>query len=97
MAPFSESELDTSTPGVRLLQQWIRQRRQLCLQLAGGAVVQGRMLWQDGEFLAVVPAGQERPDLLNRRLVERISPLEQEGVDAPTATIPSPRLPMPPT
>jgi len=88
-----DRELDTSLPGVRLLQQWIRQRRQLHILLAGGRELQGRLLWQDTEFLALLTTGRDRPDLLGRSRVELISPIEADPL---AATMPSPRLPLPP-
>ena len=88
-----DSELDTTLPGVRLLQQWIRQRRQLQILLAGGRELQGRLLWQDTEFLALLTTGRDRPDLLGRSRVELISPIEADPL---AATMPSPRLPLPP-
>lgn len=88
-----DRELDTSLPGVRLLQQWIRQRRQLQILLSGGRELQGRLLWQDPEFLALLAPGRERPDLLSRAHVQLISPIE---ADPSAATMPSPRLPLPP-
>ena len=91
MAP--DHELDTSLPGVRLLQQWIRQRRTISVQLASGLELQGRLLWQDSEFLALLLAGAERPELLARKRIERIRSLDG---DPSTATMPSPRLPLPP-
>ena len=91
MAP--DHELDTSLPGVRLLQQWIRQRRTISIQLASGLELQGRLLWQDSEFLALLLAGAERPEPLARGRVERIRPLDG---DPSTATMPTPRLPLPP-
>ena len=88
-----DHELDTTLPGVRLLQQWIRQRRQLQILLAGGRELQGRLLWQDTEFLALLTTGRDRPDLLGRSRVELISPIEADPL---AATMPSPRLPLPP-
>ena len=88
-----DRELDTTLPGVRLLQQWIRQRRQLQILLAGGRELQGRLLWQDTEFLALLSTGRDRPDLLGRSRVELISPIEADPL---AATMPSPRLPLPP-
>ena len=88
-----DRELDTSLPGVRLLQQWIRQRRQLQILLAGGRELQGRLLWQDTELLALLTTGRDRPDLLGRSRVELISPIEADPL---AATMPSPRLPLPP-
>ena len=86
--------LDTTLPGVRLLQQWIRQRRQLRISMANGRELQGRLLWQDPEFLALLPPNRQRPDLLVRARIELISPVD---ADPSTATMPSPRLPLPPT
>jgi host factor-I protein len=86
--------LDTSLPGVRLIQQWIRQRRQLQVHLASGSKLVGRLLWQDPEFYALETGGKDGPQLLNRARVESMLPLDQAS-PAP-ATIPSLRLPLPP-
>ena len=94
MAPVPENSLDTSLPGVRLIQQWIRQKRQLQFQLASGSKLVGRLLWQDPEFYGLESGGKDGPLLVNRARVESMLPLEQAS-PAP-ATIPSPRLPLPP-
>jgi len=93
------SDFDTSQPGVRLLQQWIRQRRPLRVHLASGRAVEGRLIWQDSEFLALLPTGAERPHLVARGRLEWIEPLEAISTEAEPApaTIPSPRLPLPPS
>ncbi|MEB3239153.1 MAG: hypothetical protein VKM68_02940 [Cyanobacteriota bacterium] len=93
------SEFDTSLPGVRLLQQWIRQRRPLRLHLASGKALEGRLIWQDHEFLALLPPRAERPQLVTRRRLEWVEPLDSfsSEADPAPATIPSPRLPLPPS
>ena len=93
------SDFDTSLPGVRLLQQWIRQRRPLRLHLASGRGLEGRLIWQDPEFLALLPPQAERPHLVARRRLEWVEPLESFSAEAEPApaTIPSPRLPLPPS
>jgi host factor-I protein len=93
------SEFDTSLPGVRLLQQWIRQRRPLRLHLASGKELEGRLIWQDQEFLALLPPRAERPQLVARRRIEWVEPLDtfSSAAEPAPATIPSPRLPLPPS
>ena len=47
------ASLDTSMPGVRQLQAWIRSKQVLGLQLTGGSQLEGSLVWQDLEFYAV--------------------------------------------
>ncbi len=64
--------LDSSLPGVRQLQHWIRDRNQLELLLVGSVEVTGALLWQDPEFLALRGEHEGDPVLINRRMVMRI-------------------------
>lgn len=59
--------LDPSLPGVRLLQSWIREKRPLSIEAVGQERIEGRLVWQDPEFLAVRPPNSERLVLINRR------------------------------
>jgi hypothetical protein len=39
--------LDSSLPGVRLLQSWIRERCPLSIEVLGAERLEGRLVWQD--------------------------------------------------
>ena len=45
--------MNPSLPGVRLLQSWIRDRRLLSIDVIGQERLEGRLVWQDSEFLAL--------------------------------------------
>ena len=59
------SPLDPSLPGVRLLQTWIREQSPISVEVIGAERVEGRLIWQDSEFLAI----ERRPTLVSRRQV----------------------------
>ena len=61
--------LDPSLPGVRLLQSWIRERTPLSIDAIGQERIEGRLVWQDPEFLAIEPPRSDRLLLLNRHQV----------------------------
>ena len=42
--------LDSSLPGVRLLQSWIRERCPLSIEVLGAERLEGRLVWQDPNF-----------------------------------------------
>ena len=67
--------LDSSLPGVRLLQSWIRARCPLSIAVLGAARRAGRLVWQDPEFLAIERPGAQRPVLIGRRQICVIRPL----------------------
>ncbi|MCH2565873.1 MAG: hypothetical protein MKZ93_04635 [Prochlorococcus sp. ALOHA_A2.0_51] len=67
--------LNPSLPGIRLIQSWIRDEIPLSLELADGLRFEGRLLWQDPEFLALERPGSSQPVLINRRAVLIIRPL----------------------
>ncbi|MAI96298.1 MAG: hypothetical protein CMN95_06225 [Synechococcus sp. MED650] len=67
--------LDPSLPGVRLLQSWIREQLPISIGLNGQEAIEGRLVWQDPEFLAVEWSGSSRPILVNRRQVTVIRSL----------------------
>jgi hypothetical protein len=46
-------ELDTSQPGVRQIQAWIRNRTNLVIQLRDGSSASGIPRWIDGSFVAL--------------------------------------------
>lgn len=67
--------LDPSLPGVRLLQSWIRERVPLSIDAIGQERLEGRLIWQDPEFLALEPPSGSRIVLVNRSQVVVIRPL----------------------
>ena len=69
------SPLDPSLPGVRLLQSWIREQLPLSIGVVGQEPIDGRLIWQDPEFLAIERAGTSRPVLINRRQISVIRSL----------------------
>ena len=62
------SPLDPSLPGVRLLQSWIREQLPLSIAVGGQEPIEGRLIWQDPEFLALERTAR-RPVLINRRQI----------------------------
>ena len=60
------SPLDPSLPGVRLLQSWIHEPLPLSIAVVGEETIEGRLIWQGPEFLAIDRAGSSRPVLINR-------------------------------
>ena len=58
------SPLNPSLPGVRLLQSWIREQLPLSIGVVGQEPIEGRLIWQDPEFLAIERAGASRPVLM---------------------------------
>jgi host factor-I protein len=45
--------LDTSLPSVRHVQELIRNRTMVSVQMAGGQELEGTIKWQDNHFLAL--------------------------------------------
>lgn len=67
--------MNPSLPGVRLLQHWIREQRPLSLDLVSHGRLEGRLVWQDSEFLALEIEPQSELTLVNRQHVCVIRPL----------------------
>lgn len=61
--------LDTSLPGVRQLQHWIRAKTAVRIQLNDGAKLDGTLEWQDVEFLALRQPNDSEPVLIQRQAV----------------------------
>lgn len=72
---MEHSPLDPSLPGVRLLQSWIREQSPISVDVIGAERVEGRLLWQDSEFLAIERSQGSRPTLVNRRQISVIRSL----------------------
>jgi hypothetical protein len=69
------ASLETSMPGVRQLQAWIRSKQVLSLQLSGGSLLEGCLVWQDLEFYAIRPTAEAPPFLVRRDCVAVLRPL----------------------
>ena len=65
--PMEKSPLDPSLPGVQVLQSWIREQHPLSIAVVRKETIEGRLIWQDPEFLAIERAGGSRPVLINLR------------------------------
>ena len=64
--------LDPSLPGVRMLQTWIREG----LAVLEQERIEGRLIWQDPEFLALERLGSTRPVLIARRNITLIRSID---------------------
>jgi hypothetical protein len=62
-------ELDTSQPGIRQIQAWIRSRALLSVQLLDGTRLEGVVRWVDCDYLALQPEQDREPVLLNRQAI----------------------------
>ena len=63
------SPFNPSLPGVRLLQSWIRDHRLLSIDVIGQERLEGRLVWQDSEFLALEIDGTEGLTLVSRQQI----------------------------
>ena len=64
--------LDPSLPGVRMLQTWIREG----LAVLEQERIEGRLIWQDPEFLALERLGSTRLVLIARRHITLIRSID---------------------
>ena len=69
------SAFDTSQPGIRQIQNWIRQRSSLAVQLIDGSAVNGIPRWVDPDYLALEPATGGDLVLINRAAIALIRSL----------------------
>ena len=67
--------LDPSLPGVRLLQSWIREQLAISVDVIGSERIEGRLIWQDPEYLAIERSPATRPTLISRRQISVIRAL----------------------
>ena len=67
--PMETAPLDPSLPGVRTLQSWIREQLPISIDVIGSERIEGRLIWQDQEFLAIERRPATRPTLINRRQI----------------------------
>lgn len=66
------AELDTAIPSTRWFQRCIRDKIELSVTTATGAVLRGSVRWQDPEFLCLACEGKEV--LILRLAIAIISP-----------------------
>jgi hypothetical protein len=69
------TDLDTSQPGVRQIQAWIRNGANLVVQLQDGTPVTGIARWVDTNFLAIQQNLGEELVLINRDAIGLIRAL----------------------
>ena len=69
------TDLDTSQPGVRLIQSWIRSRTNLALQLMDGTSISGVPRWIDSDYLGLQSEAATDLMLVNRDAIALIRPL----------------------
>ena len=67
---------DTSQPGVRQLQAWIRDHTPLAVTLMDGSQLQGQACWVDGGYLALTLEAAAGPQLVSHRAIASLRPLE---------------------
>ena len=68
--------LDPSLPGVRMLQNWIREGLAVSIAVLDQERTEGRLIWQDPEFLALERLGSTRPVLIARRHITLIRSID---------------------
>jgi host factor-I protein len=68
--------LDTSSPSVRHLQDLIRSRSLVHIEMSGGQTLTGQIKWQDHQFIALQPDPTLPLVLVNR---ERVALLRSLG------------------
>jgi host factor-I protein len=61
--------LDTTLPSVRHVQELIRSRVVVCAAMVGGEQVEGRIHWQDPDFLALRQEDDQPLILLRREAI----------------------------
>ncbi|MCP9850082.1 Hfq-related RNA-binding protein [Cyanobium sp. Morenito 9A2] len=69
------AQLDTSLPGVRQMQKWIRAKTAVRVQLRDGSKLDGVLDWQDVEFLALRLPNDVEPVLILRQALSVIRSL----------------------
>ena len=69
------SQFDTSQPGIRQFQSWIRERTPLAVQLLDGSGIQGVPRWVDQEYLGLEPTTGGGLILIARHAMALIRPL----------------------
>ena len=68
--------LDPSLPGVRMLQTWIREGLAVSIAVLDQERIEGRLIWQHPEFLALERLGSTRHVLIARRHITLIRSID---------------------
>ncbi len=68
-------QFDTSQPGIRQLQSWIRQRTPLALQLVEGTALNGIPRWVDADYIGLEPETGGELILVSRGAIALLRPL----------------------
>ena len=63
------NDLDTSQPGVRQIQAWIRSRATLSVLMLEGSSLSGVVRWVDNEYLGLISEPGGEVMLLNRHAI----------------------------
>jgi hypothetical protein len=66
------AQFDTSQPGIRQLQSWIRSHTNLSVRLLDGTSLTGLPRWVDSDYLALMPNDGEELMLINRQAIALI-------------------------
>ena len=64
---------DPTLPGFRLIQSWMREKRVLSIELVDGRRLDGRLDWQDPQYLALRRDESIDPILIARHAVDHSS------------------------
>ncbi len=67
--------LDTTQPGIRHIQDLIRHKTAVRLQLSTGHELEGTLRWQDLRYLALSPGDEQPLVLINREALVMIRSL----------------------
>jgi host factor-I protein len=68
--------LNPNLPGVRILQTWIREGLAVSMAVLDQEGIEGRLIWQDSEFLALERLGSTSPVLIARRHITLIRSID---------------------
>ena len=66
---------DPTLPGFRLIQSWMREKCVLSIELVDGRRLDGRLDWQDPQYLALRRDESIDPILIARHAVVTVRPL----------------------
>ena len=72
---LSPGDLDTSQPGIRQIQAWIKGGLPVSVRLSNGTEVSGRPIWIDGHFFCLEPDQGAPSILINRDAIILLRPL----------------------
>ncbi|MEX1316167.1 MAG: hypothetical protein AB1Z22_03440 [Synechococcaceae cyanobacterium] len=67
--PNRGATLDTDQPSTRHIQNLIRRKARVALEVGGGRQLEGVIRWQDLHFLALDAGGEQPLTLVNREAV----------------------------